>query len=93
MIFKIIVTLLIAFSFDLILCKLSKPPKPPHITLRGVNSNTFDLDVGSIQMDIIAYRFEILSNENYTKDSGRWTNPRVVLQDFEYGKESVSATQ
>lgn len=26
-----------------------KPEKPPHIVLRGVNSDTFDVDVGAVR--------------------------------------------
>lgn len=70
----------------------SKPPPPPHITLRGVNSKTFDLDVGaqkigaSDPMDIVGYRFEILSKEDHRNNGGKWANSRVVLKDFTDGK-------
>lgn len=70
----------------------TKPNAPPHITLRGVNSNTFDLDVGakktigpSDPMDINGYRFELLSTEEYRNNGGKWTNARVVLKDFTDG--------
>lgn len=76
----------------IVLINGTKPNAPSHITLRGVNSNTFDLDVGakkssaSSPMDIIGYRFEILSTEEYRNNGGKWTNARVVLKDFTDGK-------
>lgn len=96
MVVKIYVLLMIVFSFASIHCtkSVSKvPPKPPYINLRGVNSNAFDLDVGSIEseknmiLNIDSYRFEILPKSDLTKDEGRWTNQRVVLQGFEDGEE------
>lgn len=69
----------------------SKPPAPPHITLRGVNSKTFDLDVGAQKigaddpMDITGYRFEILSKEEHRNSGGKWTSSRVVSKDFTDG--------
>lgn len=74
----------------------TKPPPPSYITLRGVNSNTFDLDVGAKKigppdaMDIIGYRFEIIPVEQNQSSSGKWANPRVVLKDFTEGKENLN---
>lgn len=73
----------------------TKPPAPPYITLRGVNSKTFDLDVGAQKigeadpMDIIGYRFEILSKDEHRNNGGKWLNSRVVHKDFIDGKHSV----
>lgn len=70
----------------------TKPPAPPHITLRGVNSKTFDLDVGAQKtgaydpMDVIAYRFEIVSKEEHRNNGGKWTNARIVQKDFTDGR-------
>lgn len=69
----------------------TKPPPPPHITLRGVNSKTFDLDVGAQRtgdpepMDVVGYRFEILSKEDHRNNGAKWTSARVVLKDFTDG--------
>lgn len=69
----------------------TKPPAPPHITLRGVNSKTFDLDVGAQKigeddpMDITGYRFEILSKEDHRNNGGKWTFARIVSKDFTDG--------
>lgn len=70
----------------------TKPNAPSHISLRGVNSETFDLDVGAKSgpdppdpMDIIGYRFELLSTEEHRNNGGKWTNARVVLKDFTDG--------
>lgn len=76
---------------NILLINGTKPNAPPHITLRGVNSNTFDLDVGAKRigkpdtMDITGYRFEILSTEEHRNNGGKWTNARVVLKDFTDG--------
>lgn len=57
-------------------------------TLRGVNSKTFDLDVGAQKigpadpMDIIGYRFEILSKDEHRNNGGKWLNARVVHKEF-----------
>lgn len=69
----------------------TKPPAPPHITLRGVNSKTFDLDVGAQKngapdpMDITGYRFEIQSKEMHRNNGGKWTFAHVVTKDFTDG--------
>lgn len=61
------------------------------MTFRGVNSNTFDLDVGAKRtgspndMDIIGYQFEIVSTEEHRNNGGKWTNARVVSKDFTDG--------
>lgn len=74
----------------------TKPPPPLYIKLRGVNSNTFDLDIGAKKsgppdaMDIIGYRFEIIPVEQNQSNSGKWANARVVLKDFTEGKENLS---
>lgn len=66
----------------------TKPPAPPYISLRGVNSNTFDLDVGaqkigdSDPMDITGYRFEILSKDEHRNNGGKWLNARIIHKDF-----------
>lgn len=69
----------------------TKPSPPPHIMLRGIASNMFDLDVGAKKtgkpdpMDITGYRFEILSKEENRNKGGKWTNARVVVKGFADG--------
>lgn len=76
---------------NILLINGTKPNAPSHITLRGVNSNTFDLDVGAKKtgpadpMDIIGYRFEILSEEELRNNGRNWSNARLVLKDFTDG--------
>lgn len=76
---------------NILLINGTKPNAPSHITLRGVNSNTFDLDVGAKKigpvdpMDIIGYRFELVSTEERRNNGGNWTAARVVLKDFTDG--------
>lgn len=76
---------------NILLINGTKPDAPMHITLRGVNSNTFDLDVGAKKigspspMDIIGYRFELVSSEELRKNGGKWNATRVVLKDFTDG--------
>lgn len=73
----------------------TKPAAPLHITLRGVNSNTFDLDVGAKRsgtqdpMNVNGYRFELLSKEEHSNNGGKWVNARVVMKDFTDGNESL----
>lgn len=74
----------------------TKPNPPPYITLRGVNSNTFDLDVGAKKigspndpMNIIGYRFELVPKEEHPNNGGKWMNARVVLKDFTDGAKNL----
>lgn len=69
----------------------TKPPAPPYLRLHGVNSRTFDLDIGAQKigdpdpMDIIGYRFEILSKDDYRNNGGKWQNARVIQKGFTDG--------
>lgn len=70
----------------------TKPPAPNDISLRGFNSDTFDLDVGAIRtsktrnpMDINGYRFEIISKHLYLANGKKWKNARVLTFGFEDG--------
>lgn len=69
----------------------TRPARPAHIMLRGVNSNTFDLDVGAKRpaktsaMDVTEYRFEFISKEEFEYNRGKWTTARVVNKDFTDG--------
>lgn len=71
----------------------TKPPAPSHIALRGIASNSFDLDVGAKKsgkadpMDIIAYRFELHTVDDIRASGGKWIHPRVVMKDFADGIE------
>lgn len=70
-----------------------KPEKPKHVELRGFSSDTFDVDVGAFRtskqrhpMDIIGYRFEIISVADYRMDGGKWDAARVLDLGFEDGR-------
>lgn len=74
------------------LSKGIKPEKPPTLQLRGVNSDTFDIDVGAIRkpkprhpMDINGYRFEIISVQDFRLNGGKWDNARILVLGFEDG--------
>lgn len=69
-----------------------KPEKPSNLALRGVNSDTFDVDVGAVrktktrnEMDINGYRFEIIESEKFRLDGRKWDNARVMILGFEDG--------
>lgn len=69
-----------------------KPEKPSNLALRGVNSDTFDVDVGAVRkskirnpMDINGYRFEIIESEKFRIDGRKWDNARVMILGFEDG--------
>lgn len=70
----------------------TKPAPPPHITVHGHASNTFDLDIGAKKtgkpdpMDITGYRFELQSKEDNRNNGGKWVNPRVVVKGFADGR-------
>lgn len=72
----------------------TKPAPPPHIVLRGINSNTFDLDVGAKRsktanpMNIIGYRFELLSKEDHRNNGGKWINAHVIIKEFTDGENN-----
>lgn len=69
----------------------TKPPAPAYLRLHGVNSRTFDLDIGAQKvgdpdpMDIVGYRFEILSKDDYRNNGGKWLNARVIQKGFTDG--------
>lgn len=69
----------------------TRPARPAHIVLRGVNSNTFDVDVGAKRpiktsaMDVTGYRFEIIPKEEFEYNRGKWITARVVYKDFTDG--------
>lgn len=70
----------------------TKPSRPTKLQLRGVNSNTFDIDVGAIRepgprdpMEIIGYRFEIITINELKSNGGKWDRARVENFGFEDG--------
>lgn len=73
----------------------TRPARPAQIVLRGVNSNTFDLDVGAKRpnkvsiMDVNEYRFEIIPKEEFEFNRGKWTTARVVNKDFTDGLNTI----
>lgn len=69
-----------------------KPEKPSNLALRGVNSDTFDVDVGAVRktkernpMDINGYRFEIMESEKFRLEGRKWDHARVMILGFEDG--------
>lgn len=77
-----------------------KPPPPPHIHLRGVNSDTFDIDVGANSssshglpklMEITGYHFEIILLEDLSR-TRPWDDAKIVYKPFTAG-ENVHACE
>lgn len=71
----------------------TKPSKPTVLQLRGVNSDTFDIDVGAMRppgprqpMEINGYRFEVISTEEFKANGGKWDRARVENLGFEDGE-------
>lgn len=73
-------------SGDLIinLIEGSKPERPKVFGLRGLSSDTFDVDVGAKvnlrnrnKMDINGYRFELIPKDVYKKNNGSWSKSWV----------------
>lgn len=69
-----------------------KPEKPSNLALRGVNSDTFDVDVGAVRktkdpvpMEVNGYRFEIIESEKFRLDGRKWDHARVMILGFEDG--------
>lgn len=69
----------------------TKPVRPIHLQFRGINSNMVDIDVGarrthpSKPMDVNAYRFEVISNNDFQNNGRKWNTARVVVKDFTDG--------
>lgn len=70
----------------------TKPTKPTVLQLRGVNSDTFDIDVGATRnpgprdpMEINGYRFDVISLDDFQKNGGKWDRARVEHLGFEDG--------
>lgn len=78
----------------------TKPEKPTHLQLRGVNSDTFDIDVNATRksnipdrMDVNGYRFEITSVDELRANGGKWDKARIVNVKFGDGEsEELSAS-
>lgn len=63
----------------IILMEGTKPPPPTVLSLRGLSSDTFDVDVGAKvdlknrnKMDINGYRFELIPKDVWKADKGSW---------------------
>lgn len=72
-----------------------KPPTPHPITLRGLNSNTFDIELSVTRpdntkplMEVNGYRIEYMSELEFKKDTGRWLNAKRKDFNYESGKLS-----
>lgn len=73
-----------------------KPDTPPKLALRGLSSNTFDIDVGAKKdprtvhkMDINGFRFEVIPKEIFVENND-WS--RSWIKDFSVergGKKSL----
>lgn len=70
----------------------TKPSKPTVLQLRGVNSDTFDIDVGATRnpgprdpMEVNGYRFEVITLEEFKANGGKWDRARVEKLGFEDG--------
>lgn len=77
-----------------------KPPPPSVLQLRGFNSNTFDVDVGSVRvspartapskteqlMEVNGFRIEYMTEYEFKSDGGKWTNAKRRDFPFEDGK-------
>ncbi|XP_049311508.1 neural cell adhesion molecule 1 [Bactrocera dorsalis] len=76
-----------------------KPPPPSVLQLRGFNSNTFDVDVGSVRvspartapstteqlMEVNGFRIEYMTEYEFKSDGGKWTNAKRRDFPFEDG--------
>ncbi|XP_017467825.1 PREDICTED: igLON family member 5 [Rhagoletis zephyria] len=69
-----------------------KPPPPTVLQLRGFNSNTFDVDVGSVRtspvrklMEVNGFRIEYMTEYEFKSDAGKWTNAKRRDFPFEDG--------
>lgn len=62
----------------------TKPAAPRFIQLRGANSNTLDIDIGAKRsstphlMEVLSYRFEIISLDDYRNNGNLWTSARAI---------------
>lgn len=71
----------------------TKPDPPEHFILRGVNSDTFDIDVGASRTsslptdkDLIGFRFELIPQQVYQANGGSWQSAKILNFGFEDGK-------
>uniref|UniRef100_A0A1A9WKQ4 Uncharacterized protein n=1 Tax=Glossina brevipalpis TaxID=37001 RepID=A0A1A9WKQ4_9MUSC len=70
-----------------------KPPTPKDMQLRGYNSNTFDIvvnhprsnDVADPSMKVTGYRIEYMTELEFKKDLGKWTNAKRKEFAYEEG--------
>ncbi|KAL9926453.1 neural cell adhesion molecule 2 [Glossina fuscipes] len=77
----------------LILKRGEKPPTPKDMQLRGYNSNTFDIvvnhprssDVADPLMKVTGYRIEYMTELEFKKDLGKWTNAKRKEFAYEEG--------
>lgn len=70
----------------------TKPSKPTVLQLRGVNSDTFDIDVGATRnpgprdpMEVNGFRFEVITLDELKANGGKWDRARVENLGFEDG--------
>lgn len=70
-----------------------KPPTPHPIQLRGLNSNTFVIELFVTRpknvkpsMDVNGYRIEYMSEMEFKKDVGKWLNAKRKDFNYESGK-------
>ncbi|KAL5280923.1 hypothetical protein ACFFRR_004748 [Megaselia abdita] len=77
---------------SILLVEGTKPPKPIHLALRGLNSNTFDVDVGSVRtsknktlMDVNGFRIQYISESDLRRVDGDWSEANTKDFPFEDG--------
>lgn len=78
---------------SILLVEGTKPPKPIHLALRGLNSNTFDVDVGSVRtsknktlMDVNGFRIQYISENDLRRVDGDWSEANTKDFPFEDGE-------
>lgn len=70
-----------------------KPPTPHPIQLRGLNSNTFDIELSVTRpnnikptMEVNGYRIEYMSEMDFKRELGKWSNAKRKDFNYESGK-------
>lgn len=75
----------------IVLKKGEKPPTPEPLTLRGFNTDKFDIEIShkntakSDKMQVNGYRIQYMTELEFKKDLGKWTNAMKVDYGFKIG--------
>ncbi|XP_075151027.1 factor of interpulse interval [Haematobia irritans] len=73
---------------SVILKEGEKPPTPLPLTLRGLNSHTFDIELKTpknASTKVIGCRFEYITELQFKKDAGQWTNAKHKNFNYDSG--------